>query len=193
VRWPNNWAVPMACTAATSPYLSVDADPHNTWNYLRGPRLNWAISPQSRGIIHLLDHVRPCEDPAMCNRIVQDGVEVKPGQKAKVLLKGPGGEFQLEFGDAVFAGAAKSESRGYWISREQAEPVVIPRVSRYGEKNKETGAQSWEDVPEGTAFEGLLLPQPPGKTYRLLKVMTKPATAAQAARWGNDRAPAIRT
>ena len=125
----------------------------------------------------------------MCNRLIQDGAEVRPGQKARVLMRGPGGEFELEFGDAVFAGAAKSESKGYWISREQAEPVIIPRISRFGEKHKSTGAQSWEDVPAGTALEGLLLPQPPGKAYRLLKVMTQPATLEQATRWGNDRAP----
>ena len=43
------------------------------------------------------------------------------------------------------------------------------------------------------ALEGLLLPQPPGKHYRLLKIVTRPATASQFARLGNDRAPVVRS
>jgi hypothetical protein len=125
----------------------------------------------------------------MCNRIVQDGRIIKPGERARVLMKGPGGVFELPFENAVFGGPAKSESRNYWIRREGAEPVIVPEVERFGEKNKTTGEQGWEDVPAGTALEGLLLPQPPGKDYRLLKIVTQPATGDQLARLGNDRAP----
>ena len=125
----------------------------------------------------------------MCNRVVQKGRIIKPGEKAVVLMKGPGASFTLPFPDAVFGGPAKSESRNYWIRREGAEPVLVPDVERFGEKNKTTGEQGWEDVPPGTALEGLLLPQPPGKDYRLLKIVTQPATADQFARLGNDRAP----
>ncbi len=128
----------------------------------------------------------------MCNRVVQNDVEIKPGGKATVLLKGPGGEFELPFTDAVFGGPAKKESRNYWIQRERAEDVIVPNVSRFGEKNKSTGEQGWEDVPPGSALQGLLLPQPPGKDYRLLKIVTQPATADQMARLGNDRAPVVR-
>jgi len=46
-------------------------------------------------------------------------------------------------------------------------------------------------VPTGSALEGLLLPQPPGKDYRLLKIVTQPATPEQVARLGNDRAPVL--
>jgi hypothetical protein len=53
----------------------------------------------------------------MCNRVVQDDVEVKPGQPLKVLMRGPGGQFELPF-TAVFGGPAKRESRNYWIKRE---------------------------------------------------------------------------
>lgn len=125
----------------------------------------------------------------MCNRVVQKGRGVvKPQGKLTVLLKGPGGYFELPF-EGVFAGAAKTEKRKYWINVERAEEVIIPDVEAFEEKNKDTGAQSHEDTPEGSALEGLLLPSPPGKDYRLLKVLTQPATAEQCARWGNDRAP----
>lgn len=41
-------------------------------------------------------------------------------------------------------------------------------------------------------MEGLLLPRPPGKDYRLLKVVTQAATPEQAAWLGNDRVPMVR-
>ena len=124
----------------------------------------------------------------MCNRFVQKGREVRPQQTAVVLMKGPGGYFELPF-EAVFGGPARNESRNYWIKREGAEPVIVPEVERFGEKDKTTGQQNWEDVPAGTALEGLLLPKPPGKEYRLLKVVTQAATPDQFARLGNDRVP----
>ena len=128
----------------------------------------------------------------MCNRFVQSGREVCPGQAATVLMRGPGGEFELPFDEAIFGGPARQESRDYWIKREGAEPVLIPDIERFGEKSKATGAQNWEDVAPDSAMDGLLLPRPPGKEYRLLKVVTQAATAEQFARLGNDRAPILR-
>jgi hypothetical protein len=129
----------------------------------------------------------------MCNRYVQKGREVRPGQRTRVLMKGPGAEFEIEFDEAIFGGPARNESRNYWIDREGAEPVLVPDIERFGEKDKVTGQQNWEDVPAGSAMEGLLLPRPPGKEYRLLKVVTQPATAEQLARLGNDRVPVFRS
>src|SRR5687767_12370081 len=103
----------------------------------------------------------------MCNRFVQTGREIRPQQNAMVLMKGPGGFFELPF-EAVFGGPARNESRNYWITKEGAEPVIVPEVSRFGEKDRISGEQHWEEVPDGSAIEGLLLPQPPGKDYRLL-------------------------
>jgi hypothetical protein len=128
----------------------------------------------------------------MCNRVVQKDQVIKPGGAVTVLMRGPQGDFELEFTEAIFGGPAKRESRGYWKSVEHAEDVIVPGVTRFGEKNKTTGEQGWEDVAPGSALEGLLLPQPPGKHYRLLKVVTQPATPEQIARLGNDRAPVVR-
>lgn len=125
----------------------------------------------------------------MCNRFVQQGREVRPGQRAVVLMRGPGGEFEMPFDAAVFGGPARSESRQYWIKRQGAERVLIPEITRFGEKDSATGAQNWEDVPAHSAMEGLLLPRPAGKDYRLVKVVTQAATADQTARLGNDRVP----
>ena len=127
----------------------------------------------------------------MCNRFVQNDTVIKPGGRATVLLRGPGGEFELPFTEAIFGGPARRESRKYWIKREAADEVIVPNVSRFGEKSKVTGEQGWEDVTPGSSLEGLLLPQPPGKSYRLLKIVTQRATPDQFARLGNDRAPVV--
>jgi hypothetical protein len=130
----------------------------------------------------------------MCNRVVQNDVVIKPGEKAKVLMRGPQGDFEMEFTEAVFGGPARVESKNYWLKREHAEEVRVPNVSRFGEKDKITGAQNWEDVPAGSSLDGLLLPLTTGKNgkdYRLLKVVTQPATPEQIARLGNDRAPIV--
>ncbi len=127
----------------------------------------------------------------MCNRIVQKGRAIKPGEPVTVLMRTPGGEFEVPFDEAIFGGPARSESRGYWIRHEGAEPVLVPEVTGFGEKNKATGEQNWEELPAPASLDALLLPQPPGKAYRLLKVLTKPATPEQSARLGNDRAPVV--
>jgi hypothetical protein len=127
----------------------------------------------------------------MCNRVVQKDVPIKPGGKVTVLMRGPQGEYELPFTEAIFGGPARNESRNYWLKQERAEEVIVPEVTRFGEKNKTTGEQGWEDLPLGSALEGLLLPQPPGKAYRLLKIVTQAAQPEQIARLGNDRAPIV--
>jgi hypothetical protein len=69
--------------------------------------------------------------------------------------------------------------------------VIVPNVTKFGEKNQITRGQGWEEIAPGSALQGLLLPQPPGKQYRLLKIVTQPATSDQMARLGNDRAPVV--
>jgi hypothetical protein len=126
----------------------------------------------------------------MCNRVVQKGVIKRPGQPLTVKIRGPGGDYELPL-EAIFGGPARVESKGYWIKREGAQPAIIPDVSRFGEKNKSTGQQGWMDVPPGSSLEGLLLPSPPGKDYRLVKVLTQEASAAELALLGNNRMPVV--
>jgi hypothetical protein len=130
----------------------------------------------------------------MCNRVVQNDIVVKPGGQLTVLMRGPQGEFELPFDEATFGGPARVESKNYWIKRQRAEEVRIPNVNRFGEKNKTTGEQNWEDVTPNSSLDGLLLPEVQGKNgkpYRLLKVVTQPATPDQVTRLGNDRAPIV--
>jgi hypothetical protein len=65
-------------------------------------------------------------------------------------------------------------------------------VSRFEKKTKSTDEQGWEDVPPGSAIEGLLLTQPPGKIIASSKSSRGPATPEQLARLGNDRASVVR-
>ena len=51
----------------------------------------------------------------MCNRLVQKDKVIKPGERVRVLLKGPGAEFEIEV-EGVFAGAAKLKSRLFAFS-----------------------------------------------------------------------------
>jgi hypothetical protein len=94
----------------------------------------------------------------MCNRVIQKNVPKKPGEKVTVLMRGPQGDFELPFTEAVFGGPAKTESRNYWIKREGAEEVLVPEVTGFGEKNKATREKGWEDLPPGSALEGYSFP-----------------------------------
>jgi len=73
----------------------------------------------------------------MCNKYVQDELIIKPGGRTYVKMRGPGGEFELPFTEAVFGGSAKRESRGWWKSKEGAEVqarsmVLISKSSNCG-------------------------------------------------------------
>ena len=128
----------------------------------------------------------------MCNRFVQFGKVIKPGEPAMVLMNGPGGDYEAPV-ESIFGGPARKESRIYWLNSLRASEVVIPGVSRFGEQHEITHQQTWEELPPGSALRGFLLPAPPGKSYRLLKVITQPATPDQIDRLGNDRAPVVQS
>lgn len=74
----------------------------------------------------------------MCDRFIEKCREVRPGQRALALMRGPGGEFEKPFDEAIFGGRIRNESRNYWIQRGRTEPVVVPDISRFGEKDKAT-------------------------------------------------------
>ncbi|MFZ4681703.1 MAG: hypothetical protein ACOYMS_04305 [Terrimicrobiaceae bacterium] len=121
----------------------------------------------------------------MCNAFSQNGRDVRPGQRATVRVKATGEVFD----QAVFAGCARHESRGWW--KRQGASEAILDATRFAEKNKSTGVFTWDDIPAGQAIEALLEPQPDGKDYRLLKVVTREATPEELARFGNNRVPVL--
>jgi hypothetical protein len=129
----------------------------------------------------------------ICNRFVQKNRSVKPDDRVTVMMKGPGAKIDMPFDGAAFGGPAKSENRGYWISPEGAVGVRVPDVRPIWGKEQKRGEQGWEDVVPGSTLDRLLLPQPLGKDYRQLKIVTQPATADQIARLGIDRTPIVRS
>jgi hypothetical protein len=124
----------------------------------------------------------------MCNAIVQDNVTIKPGQKAKVLMKGPGGYFEIEYTGAVLAGCATEEKLPWW--KTQGEEVLIP-AEGFGEKNKIRGGQGFGSLPKGSFLKGILMRQEPGKDYRVLKIVTMNGGGDATEKWGNDRIPVV--
>jgi len=124
----------------------------------------------------------------MCNAIVQDNVTIKPGQKARVLLKGPAGYFEIEYTGAVLAGCATEEKLRWW--KTQGEEVMIP-AEGFGEKNKIKGGQGFGSLPAGSYIKGILMRQEPGKDYRILKIVTRDGGGDALERWGNDRVPVV--
>jgi hypothetical protein len=51
----------------------------------------------------------------------------------------------MPFEAAVFGGPARNESRHSWIQRERAEPVLVPDLSRFGEKDQATQERNCGD------------------------------------------------
>lgn len=89
----------------------------------------------------------------------------------------------------VWAGSAQKEKLRYWTKTMSGEVVTVPGVSRWGEIDGLR--EEWEDIPEGLTLAGILLPPQMGlngQTYRLLKIMTAPATGKQLGRFEKDRA-----
>ncbi len=109
----------------------------------------------------------------------------RPGPRAPVRVKATGEVFD----QAVLAGCARHESRGWW--KRQGATEAIREASRFAEKNKAPGAFTREDVPAGNVIEAMREPQPAGKEYRRRKVVTREATAEELARFGNNRVPVL--
>jgi hypothetical protein len=137
----------------------------------------------------------------MCNRFVQKGRMVKPGGKAIIFLRGPGGLMPVELDrkghpllamEGVYSGAAQSETvERKWIRAQHAVEVLIPHVTSFGDWHVALDKQLDHDLPAGSALAGVLLPEVERKDgtgpYRLLKVQTRAATPEEEERIGNDR------
>lgn len=53
----------------------------------------------------------------MCNRLVKSGKIIKPGERVRVFMKGPGAVFELPFDDAVF-----------WRPSQKREPQLLDQA-----------------------------------------------------------------
>jgi hypothetical protein len=90
-------------------------------------------------------HLNPIR---MCNRFVQKGREVRPQQSATVLMKGPGGFFELPF-EAVFGGPARNESRNYWRKSRQPMNALLGSLIRawnYSKWRNDCDHRVWDRI-----------------------------------------------
>jgi hypothetical protein len=93
------------------------------------------------------------------------------------------------FEEAVFSGCARRESLGWW-KRQGANSATV-RAENFAERSQKTGELTWVDVPVGQVMKAVLAAQLEGKTYRLLKIVTRDSTQEELERTGNPRMPVL--
>jgi hypothetical protein len=92
----------------------------------------------------------------------------------------------------VWAGFATSEKLEWWLRKpghrivQTTEPVIA-----IAERADDTGELIWADIEPSAHLLFVLEPPPAGKDYRLARLVTKAATAAQAAYFRHDRFPLL--
>lgn len=114
---------------------------------------------------------------------------MKPGEPVVYVLRGPGGDFEIEQG--IFSGSARDDNPRAW---KHGQKVLVPHVSSFGNRDDDTGAEDWEPLPNGSALEAYALPPQErkdgsGSFYRLLKLITSQGSAEQAKRFERGRIP----
>ena len=110
-----------------------------------------------------------------------DGSERKPSTPLS---------FQLADGstvEGIWAGSATEEKLDWWLGKAgnqlaQSEPVIAVAV-----KADDNGEIVWGDAPNGARLIFVLEAPPPGKNYRLAKMVTTSANPAQVAYFRHDR------
>jgi len=115
----------------------------------------------------------------MCSVFKNKNLILKPGH----LLKGA-----TERGPAsgIWAGFARSEILDWW-KRQGAEEVELTATS-FAERSEKTGQLVWDDVPDGQIISALLDHR---QSPALLKVVTRPSTAPELARFNHPRLPLL--
>ncbi|MEI8294380.1 MAG: hypothetical protein WCG66_10435 [bacterium] len=87
----------------------------------------------------------------------------------------------------VWAGFARSEILDWW-HRQGAEEVELSATA-FAERSASTGQLVWDEVPEGCVIGALLDHR---NEPALLKVMTRPVTVEEMAKFQHPRLPVIR-
>ena len=99
--------------------------------------------------------------------------------------------FQLADGtiiEAVWAGSAKEEKlEDDWLRRGGSQLAQSEPVAAVASKADDNGEMIWGDAPADANLIFVLLAPPPGKSYRLGKMVTTAASPAQAAYFRHDR------
>ncbi len=115
----------------------------------------------------------------MCARFESGGVVHKPGDEIRATSAS--GPLLLPW-----AGFARSEILGWW--RRQGGELLDVAAERFAERAEDDGSLIWDDVPPGLVIRAL---RDPRGRLPLLKVVTRPATPAELARFRHPRMPLL--
>lgn len=115
----------------------------------------------------------------MCSVFKNRNLVLKPGRLLKASSeRGPV--------SAVWGGFARSEILDWW-KQQGAEEVELTATS-FAERSEKTNQLVWDDVPGGQIISALLDHR---QNPALLKVVTRPATETELARFQHPRLPLL--
>ena len=109
------------------------------------------------------------------------GLERKPGTPIP---------FHLTDGSSVegiWAGSATDEKLEWWLRKTGNQIAQSEPVAAFASKAEDDGEMIWGDAPNGARLIFVLEVSPPGKNYRLAKLVTVAATSSQVAHFRHAR------
>lgn len=111
----------------------------------------------------------------------------------KGLIRKPGIPLPFQFADggieeAIWAGSATEEKLNWWLRDVGHQLAQSEAVAAVASKADDNGEMIWGDAPSEAKLLFVLVAPPPGKSYRLAKMVTTAANPAQAAYFRHDRA-----
>lgn len=104
----------------------------------------------------------------------------------------PSVPFPLTFADGtrvegIWGGSAQGEKLAWWLGKAGNELAQTEEVAAIAIRDEETKEVRWGRAPAGARLFFVLEPSPPGKDYRIAKMVTTAATPAQAAYFNEER------
>lgn len=122
----------------------------------------------------------------MCNRFRSVvGKEWKPGDELPLELAGG------ETVQGVWAGFATREKLKWWLRQHGNQLAQGEEVAEVAERADDTREVIWGPVPRGARLIFVLAPPPPGKLYRLARMLTTAANENQVAYFRHGRYPVL--
>lgn len=89
--------------------------------------------------------------------------------------------------DGRWAGSAQDEKLAWWLRKPGSELVQSEAIAAVGSEADDDEELIWGDAPAGARLLFVLEGAPLGKDYRLAKMVTTAANAAQAAYFRHER------
>ncbi len=89
--------------------------------------------------------------------------------------------------EPVWAGSAQEEKLAWWLHKAGNELAQTGEVSEIAIKADDTHEPVWGAAPAGARLIFLLEAPPPGKNYRLAKMVTTAANPAQVSHFRHER------